>query len=183
MILKLPYRECLICDRGIFNGTGDFEIVGFHARWRLSKKRTSVSGLSRLNASAPAGTKNGSLWPRTPAWRPAGAEITLGTWGIARRCWRGQETIKLNLVVAGPFEELSHQVRNISAPEELTKRYSQKVPPSSLHRGGMALFMRQLPSGAHRPGGDGSQFQAFASCKSACCVAIQAAWRHRPVLR
>src|SRR6516225_11318414 len=34
------------------------------AKWPVSKKRTSASGMSRLNASAPAGRKNGSFLPQ-----------------------------------------------------------------------------------------------------------------------
>ena len=33
------------------------------AKWPVSKKRTTASGMSRLNASAPAGRKNGSFLP------------------------------------------------------------------------------------------------------------------------
>src|SRR5215470_7753934 len=33
------------------------------AKWPVSKKRTSASGMSRLNASAPGGRKNGSFLP------------------------------------------------------------------------------------------------------------------------
>ena len=35
------------------------------AKWPVSKKRTTASGMSRLNASAPAGRKNGSFLPHT----------------------------------------------------------------------------------------------------------------------
>src|SRR5215471_4900883 len=35
------------------------------AKWPVSKKRTTASGMSRVNASAPAGRKNGSLRPHT----------------------------------------------------------------------------------------------------------------------
>src|SRR5262249_18031467 len=35
------------------------------AKWPVSKKRTSAFGMSRLNASAPAGKKNGSFLPHT----------------------------------------------------------------------------------------------------------------------
>src|SRR5262249_60814969 len=35
------------------------------AKWPVSKKRTSASGMSRLNACAPAGKKNGSFLPHT----------------------------------------------------------------------------------------------------------------------
>src|SRR5215475_15089605 len=35
------------------------------AKWPVSKKRTSAFGMSRLNASAPAGRKNGSFLPHT----------------------------------------------------------------------------------------------------------------------
>src|SRR5262249_17804506 len=34
------------------------------AKWPVSKKRTSASGMSRLNASAPGGRKNGSFLPQ-----------------------------------------------------------------------------------------------------------------------
>ena len=36
-----------------------------NAKWPGSKKRTSAFGMSRLNASAPAGRKNGSFLPHT----------------------------------------------------------------------------------------------------------------------
>src|SRR6266566_4020108 len=36
-----------------------------NAKWPVSKKRTSAAGMSRLNASAPAGKKNGSSLPHT----------------------------------------------------------------------------------------------------------------------
>src|SRR5262245_54862727 len=35
------------------------------AKWPVSKKRTSAFGMSRLNASAPDGRKNGSFLPHT----------------------------------------------------------------------------------------------------------------------
>src|SRR6516225_11421794 len=35
------------------------------AKWPVSKKRTTASGISRLNASAPDGRKNGSFLPHT----------------------------------------------------------------------------------------------------------------------
>ena len=35
------------------------------AKWPVGTKRMSASGISRLNASAPAGRKNGSLLPQT----------------------------------------------------------------------------------------------------------------------
>src|SRR5262249_45880517 len=35
------------------------------AKWPVSKKRTTAGGLSRLNASAPGGKKNGSFLPHT----------------------------------------------------------------------------------------------------------------------
>src|ERR1700758_4137029 len=35
------------------------------AKWPVSKKRTCAFGMSRLNASAPAGRKNGSFLPHT----------------------------------------------------------------------------------------------------------------------
>ena len=35
------------------------------AKWPVSKKRTTALGLSRLNASAPGGKKNGSFLPHT----------------------------------------------------------------------------------------------------------------------
>src|SRR5271155_187895 len=35
------------------------------AKWPVSKKRTTASGMSRLNASAPGGRKNGSFRPQT----------------------------------------------------------------------------------------------------------------------
>jgi hypothetical protein len=35
------------------------------AKWPVSKKRTSARGISRLNASAPGGRKNGSFLPHT----------------------------------------------------------------------------------------------------------------------
>ena len=35
------------------------------AKWPVSKKRTTASGMSRLNASAPGGRKNGSFLPHT----------------------------------------------------------------------------------------------------------------------
>lgn len=35
------------------------------AKWPVSKKRTTALGLSRLNASAPGGRKNGSCLPQT----------------------------------------------------------------------------------------------------------------------
>ena len=35
------------------------------AKWPVSKKRTSASGISRWNASAPAGRKKGSFRPQT----------------------------------------------------------------------------------------------------------------------
>src|SRR6516164_2750443 len=35
------------------------------AKWPVSKKRTSAPGMSRLNASAPPGKKNGSFFPQT----------------------------------------------------------------------------------------------------------------------
>src|SRR5262249_37978320 len=35
------------------------------AKWPVSKKRTTARGLSRLNASAPGGKKNGSFLPQT----------------------------------------------------------------------------------------------------------------------
>src|SRR6202142_4048642 len=35
------------------------------AKWPVSKKRISAPGMSRLNASAPAGRKNGSFLPQT----------------------------------------------------------------------------------------------------------------------
>jgi hypothetical protein len=35
------------------------------AKWPVSKKRTTASGMSRLNASAPCGRKNGSFLPHT----------------------------------------------------------------------------------------------------------------------
>jgi len=35
------------------------------AKWPVSKKRTSAFDMSRLNASAPAGRKNGSFLPHT----------------------------------------------------------------------------------------------------------------------
>ena len=35
------------------------------AKCPVSKKRTSASGISRLNASAPGGRKNGSFLPQT----------------------------------------------------------------------------------------------------------------------
>src|SRR5262245_22723936 len=35
------------------------------AKWPVSKKRTTARGLSRLKASAPGGTKNGSFLPHT----------------------------------------------------------------------------------------------------------------------
>src|SRR5262245_52727533 len=34
------------------------------AKWPVSKKRTSAAGMSRLNASAPGGRKNGSFLPQ-----------------------------------------------------------------------------------------------------------------------
>src|SRR5262249_16223962 len=34
------------------------------AKWPVSKKRTSAPGMSRLNASAPGGRKNGSFLPQ-----------------------------------------------------------------------------------------------------------------------
>src|ERR1700723_3861407 len=36
------------------------------AKWPVSKKRTVAPGMSRLNASAPGGRKNGSFLPHTP---------------------------------------------------------------------------------------------------------------------
>src|SRR5262245_25568127 len=35
------------------------------AKWPVSRKRTTARGLSRLNASAPGGKKNGSVLPHT----------------------------------------------------------------------------------------------------------------------
>src|SRR6516162_5711661 len=35
-----------------------------NAKWPVSKKRTLASGMSRLNASAPGGRKNGSFLPQ-----------------------------------------------------------------------------------------------------------------------
>src|SRR5262245_30723334 len=35
------------------------------AKWPVSKKRTTAPGMSRLNASAPGGRKNGSFLPQT----------------------------------------------------------------------------------------------------------------------
>src|SRR5882724_3050835 len=35
------------------------------AKWPVSRKRTTAPGMSRLNASAPGGRKNGSFFPHT----------------------------------------------------------------------------------------------------------------------
>src|ERR1700730_16436055 len=35
------------------------------AKWPVSRKRTTAPGISRLNASAPGGRKNGSFLPHT----------------------------------------------------------------------------------------------------------------------
>src|ERR1700730_2016248 len=48
------------------------------AKWPVSKNWTTVRGLSRLNASAPAGRKNGSFLPQT-------AKVG-GLW-VRKYCW------------------------------------------------------------------------------------------------
>ena len=57
------------------------------AKWPVSKKRTTASGMSRLNASAPGGRKNGSFLPHTAKKRRLVAcGNTSGRSGRARRC-------------------------------------------------------------------------------------------------
>jgi hypothetical protein len=56
------------------------------AKWPVSKKRTTAPGMSRLNASAPAGRKNGSFLPHTASKEADVCGSIAGTRGTARRC-------------------------------------------------------------------------------------------------
>ena len=46
-----------------------------NAKWPVSKKQTSVPGMSHLNTSAPAGRKNGSFFPHTLEAIPCVANV------------------------------------------------------------------------------------------------------------
>ena len=75
------------------------------AKCPVSKKRTTASGMSRLNASAPGGRKNGSFLPHTASKRRlVGAEILLE--GRVERdvALVVAEQVELHLVRAGPGE-------------------------------------------------------------------------------
>jgi hypothetical protein len=48
------------------------------AKWPVSKKRTTAPGMSRLNASAPGGRKNGSFLPQTA--RRGGLDVRKYFW-------------------------------------------------------------------------------------------------------
>ena len=50
------------------------------AKCPVSKKRTTASGMSRLNASAPCGRKNGSFLPH--AARKAGLYVRKYFWKV-----------------------------------------------------------------------------------------------------
>ena len=75
------------------------------AKWPVGTKRMSASGMSRLNASAPGGMKNGSLLPQTASSGGlARSEVLLP--GRVQRHVAGvvEEQVELDLVGAGAGE-------------------------------------------------------------------------------
>jgi len=76
----------------------------FQGEVAVSMKRTSALGLSRLNASAPRGRKNGHSCPRPPRRRPFCAEIFLEL-GIEPTCWHNPKQVKLDLIIARPGQQ------------------------------------------------------------------------------
>ncbi len=58
-------RDAAVASAGTAGRAPVCKISGEGSQWPVSKKRTTASGMSRLNASAPGGRKNGSFLPHT----------------------------------------------------------------------------------------------------------------------
>jgi hypothetical protein len=98
------------------------------AKWPASRRWTSVSGLSRLKASAPAGRKNGSFLPQTArSAGPPGADIFL-EFGIQRDvALVVAEQIELDLVIAGSSKE--RRVQGPASALSPQRRVSADINP------------------------------------------------------
>src|SRR6266481_1476335 len=83
------------------------------AKWPVSKKRTTAPGMSRLNASAPDGRKNGSFLPhaassggrcvRKYSWN-VGYSATLLAYFWVKSGWSGDGVAKVRIVGSGGLE-------------------------------------------------------------------------------